>query len=110
MKNLKEKAYNALVNGVGEKASSAISAIEIYKDHKEISSWGKDFKESILKQFNDCGKLTYKQLSCIVKRLNKDETVEYNILAAYMFKTNNLLEEYKQQCKDIEYYYSKNDI
>ena len=107
---LAEKYKNYIDSKNLKYSLTAISAIEIYKDHKETSSWGKDFKDSILKQFNDCGKLTYKQLSCIVKRLNKDETVEYNILTAYMFKTNNLLEEYRQQCKDIEYYYSKNDI
>ena len=88
----------------------AMAAIETYKKHKEATAWGKDFKTSILKQFDDCGKLTYKQLSCIVKRFNKFEKLDNDLLVSTLYKDNGLVDEYKEICKDIKYYFIKSEI
>ena len=88
----------------------AVATVETYKNHKEASKWGIDFKQSILKQFSECQKLTYKQLSCIVKRLSAEEKLNNDLLICSLFKDNNLKEEYLKQCKDISYYFNKSDI
>ena len=81
-----EKYKNYIDNKNLKYSLMAISAVEIYKNHKECSSWGKEFKESIIKQFTNCNKLTYKQLSCICNRLTKEELIKYNILLLNLLK------------------------
>ena len=88
----------------------AMATIETYKKHKETTAWGKDFKASILNQFDDCGKLTYKQLSCITKRFDKFEKLDNDLLISTLYKDNGLLDEYKEICKDIKYYFTKSEV
>ena len=88
----------------------AMATIETYKKHKETTTWGADFKKSILKQFADCGKLTYKQLSCIVKRFDKFEKLNNDLLTSALYKDNGLDDEYKEICKDIKYYFTKSEF
>lgn len=58
-------------------ARKCASAIEVFSNKTFKDSWNKDFQISILNQWNECKKLTGKQLDLIIKKFNEVETIEY---------------------------------
>lgn len=56
-----------------EYSAKCFSAMQIFTNKKNNSS----FHESIMKQWNDCKKLTAKQLECIIKGFTFSETIEF---------------------------------
>ena len=55
-----------------EYSKKCFSAIEIFKNKKSGS-----FYDSIINQWNECKKITMKQLECIIRSFNDAEAIEF---------------------------------
>jgi len=57
-----------------------VAAIETFQNMKFKDSWNENFQVSILAQWNECGKLTGKQMEAIVKKFDEIEHMKYQLL------------------------------
>ena len=61
-------------------AAEVAKCIEIYRQKTFTKQYNTNFQISIINQYDQCKKLTAKQLSCIKKSFNEEDKIKYHLL------------------------------
>jgi hypothetical protein len=81
-----------------EYALKCFATLEVFKNKEFNREWNNNFKNSILLQWNDCKKLTGKQLNCITSKMNNIELLEIELIYALISEDDR-----DKLCIDIFY-------
>jgi hypothetical protein len=87
--------------------NKCIALIEIFRNKTFKDTWNKDFQTSVLKQFDECHKLTGKQFDVIVKKFDDKEYINYLLIYTEIYQDREIEKYIYNQVVNAKYLLSE---